>query len=54
MRFNGDRGGMEIPFREENIVVGRLLEVDFSTFSIIVDQCDTSAIRDDSNRGDRA
>ena len=54
MRFNGDRVELETLFGEERVIPGRVLEVDFSTSKIIMDQCHASAIEGDSNTGDRA
>ena len=54
VRFHGDRVELETLFGEEKVIPGRVLEVDFSTSKIIMDQCHASAIEGDSNTGDRA
>lgn len=38
VRFHGDRVEMETLFGEEKVIPGRVLEIDFSTSKIILDQ----------------
>ena len=54
MRFNDDSVEMETLFGEEKAVPGRVLEVDFATSKIILEQHHASAIESGSNRGDEA
>ena len=54
MRFDGDSVEMETLFGEEKVVPGRVLEIDFSTSKIILEQHHASAIESGSNRGDEA
>ena len=54
MRFNDDSVEMETLFGEEKVVPGRVLEIDFSTSKIILEQHHASAIESGSNRGDEA
>ena len=51
MRFDGDSVEMETLFGEEKVILGRVLEIDFSTSKIILD---VSIIEADSNKGDKA
>ena len=51
MRFDGDSVEMETLFGEEQVILGRVLEIDFSTSKIILD---VSIIEGDSNKGDKA
>ena len=51
MRFNGDSVEMETLFGEEKVIIGRVLEVDFSTSKIILD---VSTIVGNSDKGDKA
>ena len=54
MRFTGERVELETLFGEEKVIPGRVLEVDFSTSKIIMEQFHASAIEGDSNTSDRA
>jgi len=49
MRFDGDSVELETLFGEEKVITGRVLEVDFSTSKIILDQHHTSTIETDSH-----
>jgi len=54
MRFNGDRVEMETLFGEEQVILGRVLEIDFSTSKIILDQYSASTIESNFNKDDKA
>ena len=53
VRFNGDRVEMQTLFGEEKVIAGRVLEIDFSTSKIILDQYRAS-IESNFNKDDKA
>jgi predicted RNA-binding protein len=54
MRFDGDSVAMETLFGEEKVIPGRVLEVDFSSSKVILEQYHAPTIEGDSNKGDKA
>ena len=53
VRFNGDRVEMQTLFGQEKVIPGRVLEIDFSTSKIILDQYHAS-IESNFNKDDKA
>jgi len=54
MRFNGDHVKMKTLFGEEQVILGRVLEIDFSTSKIILDQYRASTIESNFSKEDKA
>ena len=54
MRLNGDKVEMETLFGEEKVIAGSVLEVDFFSSKIIVDQYHSSATEGHLNKDDKA
>jgi predicted RNA-binding protein len=54
VRFHSDRVEMETLFGQEKVIPGRVLEIDFSTSKIILDQYRTSTVVGDSDKDDKA
>jgi predicted RNA-binding protein len=50
MRFNGDRVEMKTLFGEQQVILGRVLEIDFSTSRIILDQHRASIVDSNFNK----
>jgi predicted RNA-binding protein len=54
MRFNVDRVEMKTLLGEEQVILGRVLEIDFSTSKIIIGQPRASTVERNSNKDDKA
>ena len=54
MRFDGECVEMETLFGDEEIIPGRVLEVDFSTSKIILEKHHASSIQGSPNKGNKA
>jgi predicted RNA-binding protein len=53
MRFNGNRVEMKTLFGEQQVILGRVLEIDFSTSKVILDQYRASIIESNFNKDDK-
>jgi predicted RNA-binding protein len=53
MRFDGERVEMETLFGDEEVILGRVLEVDFFTSKIILEQHHVPSIQDSPNKGNK-